>query len=825
MKSRVIGVCLGFIVGPIASAQAAPVAYVFSEIARTGSDLDALGPAAINNAGDIAFLGLSSETGLSGYYLADGSATRLIIDTSGPYGDLSSGELNDAGQIALLARLKSGGSELVLADGLSTVVVADTTGPFSNINNAVSVNNAGVVAFRGFSSVTGEVTLNVGAGAAVTTLFSTASDNAMDLRPPDINSLGKIAFRATGSPAPGDNGIFAETPSDSDAALPVATVGSRYSSFGGSGNPSTNDDGQVIFFGDRLGGGAEVVIATPPPGFAPIATAGLSNEPYVLSLSILADTSGIFSAFSGRPLINNNGDAAFFALHDNGKSSVSVWSDGVLSTVLTTGDMLDGLVVASIFLDRDALNDFGQLALLTVFEDGSSAIIRASISEVPLPAALPMFLLGLAGEFGLSKRKARRKKGSKTRDVVASHRIRTESGRNALAATGACLSLLFGAPASATTITFDDLTPGAPVTGLSGLTITPSFTGFNLFVATGLQTASGANYLGVDDGGSESFLGGDSLTFTLSAPTSSFSLTLVTTPAFPLGAVTLSGGGATATTGAPTRILSSGDELFVLSIFSPAGFTSALLSADFGVFAFNIDDIMFDSAEAVIPLPGALWLFLSGVGVLASRRRRLIPLNRNRAFRLRSVAAFRRPDRKARPNLIPVLTGAALAIACVAPASAQRSTPVTVENTVRTLSAVQRTPVHCTAESVAPGASVIVSCERQDNRMTFQTVPDGLVLAITDLDVSQANSFVGSVNTFNLVIARERAAGGTRPEGSIQIRYSGTFGVSDSRHYLTPGAFLVSGESLRLASSFAQGATSVNVTLLGFLTVPENIGR
>ncbi|MEO0880162.1 MAG: hypothetical protein AAFY22_10675 [Pseudomonadota bacterium] len=181
--------------------------------------------------------------------------------------------------------------------------------------------------------------------------------------------------------------------------------------------------------------------------------------------------------------------------------------------------------------------------------------------------------------------------------------------------------------ASATTTTvidFDDLAPGAVVSSIDGVTISSNI-GLDLVVSTGLQTTSGDNYLGVDDGGTQSFLGLDEVTFDFDEAITSFSLTAVTTPFLPAGALTLTGGGEFSVSAAPDEILSSGDEVFILTIASLAPFMSATLSAASGVFAFNIDDIVFETFidPEVVPVPGAALLFLTalmGAGFSARRK-------------------------------------------------------------------------------------------------------------------------------------------------------------------------------------------------------------
>ena len=94
-----------------------------------------------------------------------------------------------------------------------------------------------------------------------------------------------------------------------------------------------------------------------------------------------------------------------------------------------------------------------------------------------------------------------------------------------------CAVALLCGNAAAATIDFDGLAPGSTVTTIDGVTF-GSNTGLDLIVSTGLETTSGANYLGVDDGFSESFLPGDEINFDFDMAITSLSITAVTTAFF-----------------------------------------------------------------------------------------------------------------------------------------------------------------------------------------------------------------------------------------------------------------------------------------------------
>jgi hypothetical protein len=62
-------------------------------------------PPAINDAGSVAFLGISTDTGALGVYRHQGGANVLIADNSGAYASFSGPAINASGQVAFLAKL------------------------------------------------------------------------------------------------------------------------------------------------------------------------------------------------------------------------------------------------------------------------------------------------------------------------------------------------------------------------------------------------------------------------------------------------------------------------------------------------------------------------------------------------------------------------------------------------------------------------------------------------------------------------------------------------------------------------------------------------
>lgn len=185
------------------------------------------------------------------------------------------------------------------------------------------------------------------------------------------------------------------------------------------------------------------------------------------------------------------------------------------------------------------------------------------------------------------------------------------------------LVLLGVAPAAAVTVDFDDLTAGTPVSVLDDLTLSVDPASVGLEVGTGLGTTSGANYLAAAMGDG-SFLSGDVIRLDFAAPVRSLSLAVISTMGTAPGAFTLFSDAGTNVSGAPDSFLGM-DEVYLLSIEPGTSFDHAeLRAAAGGLFAFNVDDIVY-----AVPEPGAP-LVLAAL-VLAGRQRR------GRSARIRST--------------------------------------------------------------------------------------------------------------------------------------------------------------------------------------------
>lgn len=194
-------------------------------------------------------------------------------------------------------------------------------------------------------------------------------------------------------------------------------------------------------------------------------------------------------------------------------------------------------------------------------------------------------------------------------------------------------SFLDNLPGAPTILDFESETPFATIdTGdtVGGIQFNHGLGAFGLAmeISTGFDTTSGANYLGTNDLGV--FQDGDDFSLSL-GPVNAIGMFFISADTVSDGEISLTAGGATAnllTADAGTPLNDGGVPYFLgiidtmnafdLALITTSGNPDPQLSPTDGWFLFNVDDII----TAVVPLPGAVWLFVTGLIGLAAFRRK-----------------------------------------------------------------------------------------------------------------------------------------------------------------------------------------------------------
>jgi len=315
---------------------------------------------AINNNGRIAFSGTLAG-GVEGMFTRVGTGgINTLADTGlGEFRFFSITEsINSNGTVLFASQFKPEPAEEVLlrGSGNSSTPLIDSGSSFRGFRG-FQINDAGTAAFGAKRDSGNDVILIKGDGSAsvvaeVGSLFSSID------RAPSINNAGTVAFTALRTT--GNRGIFVRTGSSGN----IFTVIDDGSPFVGFAAVDINDEGTVAFVGTRdtlnrgvyrVNGGNTVTIVEGPQ---------LSQE---------------FGGFS----LNNSGRVAYERRANIFSNAIFLGPGLFRSRVVGSGDVLFGRSVAGVLIDRDALNDLGQLAVFISFADGSTMIARVDPVDVP----------------------------------------------------------------------------------------------------------------------------------------------------------------------------------------------------------------------------------------------------------------------------------------------------------------------------------------------------------------------------------------------------------------------------------------------------------
>jgi hypothetical protein len=267
--------------------------------------------------------------------------------------------INDAGTVAFA------GSQTIVSNGIIQYIepiiftvdarTITRVAQGRDLDNSVSINDYGHVAFSRLSGANGGVYVSQG-GREIR-----ISKQAAPFAQPVINNHGTVAFFAYSKQGTaivtGNGGPLTTIARDRTDAFPAFLVEQT-------GTLAFNDQGTVAFI-THLGNGNTGVVKARDGAF-----------------STIAETNGAYVRLS-KVALNNKGEVAFQAdipgpTPNRALTGIFTGPDPIADKVLAVGDLLFSSTVTELSLWRDGLNDAGQIAFLATLADGRQVIGRTS---------------------------------------------------------------------------------------------------------------------------------------------------------------------------------------------------------------------------------------------------------------------------------------------------------------------------------------------------------------------------------------------------------------------------------------------------------------
>ncbi len=159
---------------------------------------------------------------------------------------------------------------------------------------------------------------------------------------------------------------------------------------------------------------------------------------------------------------------------------------------------------------------------------------------------------------------------------------------------------------------------------VQGMAFNYDFGGFSMMVVdadvVGISTTSPTNYLGTNNG--DMFQDGDNFSIVFDSPVNAFGVSIMTSDQMFDGDISLlvNNSNVDLVASAIQQTLSDGSDVYFLGALDPVGINSIEFSTiGGGFFLYTLDDMR----TAVVPVPAAFWLFVSGLaGMIALSRRK-----------------------------------------------------------------------------------------------------------------------------------------------------------------------------------------------------------
>lgn len=332
-----------------------------------------------------------------------------IADTSpgSPYSGLEVGQaINDRGQVAFVAVLKSGGEAIYRTEGDGRLTtIAQTGALIRDFYLSPFMDDSSTVSF-GADLTDGRQAIFTGRGGDLTRIADTEPASLFSSIPnpaPRIDARGEVYFRAT--LRSGGTGFFA---GDGGPTSALYVTGGEFSAFPSSLAHQVH--GQFGSFRATLTGGPEGVFKGDGVVTETLVTAGGPyrdffgaeiNDPGTVAISAdltaggqvllearngaltpFVDTTGAYRQIlgAGQVSINNGGEIVFGATLNTGGRGFFDGPDPVADKIIAVGDQLSGSTVVGFpqnAMNPRSLNDAGQFLFRASLADGRTILVRA----------------------------------------------------------------------------------------------------------------------------------------------------------------------------------------------------------------------------------------------------------------------------------------------------------------------------------------------------------------------------------------------------------------------------------------------------------------
>ncbi|MDY6804376.1 MAG: hypothetical protein SXA11_11285 [Cyanobacteriota bacterium] len=324
----------------------------------------------INENGEIAFLG-NLNSGGQVLFRGDGARLTQVAETGGIFQDFAQGiSINDSGDVAFLANLVAGlGSGIFVNDDISKDPKNAAVGNINQFGQGLSINNSGTVAYYQlediytWSDANGKTNLTGCNG-----LVGTRPPGCAIIRQrPSINNGGTVAYSTT-------HGVLTSNgPTITDTNLFPAHWFM---------DPSINDLGRAVFHTHFYGSGRGIFTSN-----------GTGDNDFI------AGNTNPFTWIQS-PSINKGGTVAFLADLPTGDRGIYTGHD-LAAKVIGKGDILNGSLVTDLSVDRESINDKGQIAFWAKLANGTEGIFRADpeAGDSQFNPLLPDFTVGSLYKF------------------------------------------------------------------------------------------------------------------------------------------------------------------------------------------------------------------------------------------------------------------------------------------------------------------------------------------------------------------------------------------------------------------------------------------